>query len=134
MVHGQGVDKFCFWCGFSSWLLDSCLLAVLSRDLFSVSVEKVCSGLFPLLIRTPVLSDNGPTLVTLLNFYLLLGSVSKYNCTGFWGFMIQIWGQPIQFIPEVFVFSVPKREENVKKKKILCYLIYKQEDPVYCII
>lgn len=69
--------------------------------------------------------------MTLLNFYLLLGSISKYNHTGLWSFIIWIWGQPVQFIPEVIVFLCQRVKWKLKKtktKNFLCYLIYKQEN------
>ena len=51
-VQDQGVGKFGFFCGLSSWLSDGHLLTVSSHDLFSVLVERererslVCLFLF----------------------------------------------------------------------------------------
>ena len=47
----------------------------------------------PLLIRTPVLLDQAPTLMTLFNLnHFLKGPVSKYSYIGAEGFNIRIWG------------------------------------------
>ena len=59
--------------------------------LFSVVFASLVS--LPLLIRTPVILNYGPILMTLLNLnYFFKGSISKYSHNGGLGFNIWIWG------------------------------------------
>lgn len=67
-----------FWGGFSSCLVNSHLLAVSSHGL---SWRE--SSLVSLLIRTPFLSDEGPTLMVSFNLNCLpKGLISKYHHMG----------------------------------------------------
>lgn len=51
-------------------------------------------SLVSLLIRTPILLDQGPTLMSSFTFnYLYKGPMSKYSCIGGWGFNMWIWGK-----------------------------------------
>lgn len=74
----------------SSWLIGGHHLAVCSYDLFSMCMgreegreREESYSLMSLLIRTLILLDQGPTLMTSFNFnYFLIGPVSKYSRTG----------------------------------------------------
>ena len=59
---------FGFWWELSSWLIDSCLLAVFSHGLSSTCApgEGTCSLVSPL-IKTLILLDQGHTLMTSFN-------------------------------------------------------------------
>lgn len=58
-IHGQGVSKFGFWGELSSWL---------DRGHSSVAEWKGKARVpLPLLVRSPVLSDQGPTLMASSN-------------------------------------------------------------------
>ena len=78
-----------FWRGLSFWLADGHLLTVCSHDLSSVCVrgEREQSFLLSLLVRTLILSDQGPTLMTSFNLnYFLEG---PFLNTAIWGLGLQ---------------------------------------------
>ena len=93
-VHGQVSSEFDFWWELSSWLAHGDLLPVSSQDHSSVYTwEERTLAFIPLLIRTPVPLDWGPTLMTSFDLnYLHKGPVSKYGHIGSLGFSVWIWG------------------------------------------
>ena len=107
-VQDQSSSMGRFWCDYSYWLADSCLLAVSlhGRERALVSL--------PLLIRAPVLSDQGSTLNP---NYLLKGTISntirgrlEFQHMNLWrgrwvhnsahsichGFLFQVWWEAIE--------------------------------------
>ena len=88
-VQVTDASRVGFWCNLSAWLTDSCLLAVSSHGHFSVLFTLL--GSLPLVLRTPVVSDEGLTFMISLNFnYLPKGPISKCSHTGSQGFNTRI--------------------------------------------
>jgi hypothetical protein len=77
-VQKQGADKVGFWLGLAPWLVEDHLISMSSYGLF-LCVHMLLVPL-PLLLRTLLLWDQGPTLRTSFNLhYLIKGPVSKYS-------------------------------------------------------
>lgn len=73
----RSVCQLGLWWEPTSWITAGNLLAMSSHELFSVCECKWREiSIFPLLIRTPVLSNEGPTFTISLNFIYLLKDLS----------------------------------------------------------
>lgn len=72
-VHDQGAGSAGFWGDLSSWPTDGCLLSC-PHTVFCASVERENVPVSPpLLKKMPILLESGPTLISSLKLYYLLG-------------------------------------------------------------
>lgn len=98
-VQDQGAVRASFLLDLCAQITESYLFIVLKQGLSSVHrrTQTIIWGLFIIrtfIIRTSVLQDQGPTLVTSFSLYqFLIGSISKYCHTGDLGFNVWIFGE-----------------------------------------
>lgn len=85
-----------------SWLIDGTFFLVFTWCFLCACGDRGKSPLaLPLVIRTPALSDCGPTLMTSFKLnYLLRSHISKYSHVGGLGVNLQIWGDTVQPMKE----------------------------------
>ena len=97
-AQDQGANQFSFKWGLSSWFVDGCLLTVSPRAVWECRRREregergAGSTLLSPLIRTPLLSDKSPTLMTSFNLNYLLKALSPRTVTLEVEASIWLWG------------------------------------------